>query len=68
MFKYFFSLLVLLYSFECLSLNVDQTIKSTVKNNFKVKLGLEKLKESKELIDKSIGEKRPTVTGTVSGI
>ena len=68
MFKYFFSLLVLLYSFECLSLNVDQTIKSTVKNNLKVKLGLEKLSESKELIDKSIGEKRPTVTGTVSGI
>ena len=49
------------------ALNIDQTIESTVNSNPKVKIGLEKLNESKELIENSIGQKLPTITGTISG-
>ena len=48
-------------------LNVDETIKNTVNNNNKIKIALEKLIESKELIEKALGAKLPTLTSTISG-
>ena len=63
----FFLIFFLLFSFNSYSLSINETIDSTVKNNYKVKIGLEKLIESKELISKSLGEKLPSITGTISG-
>ena len=57
----------ILLSFPSYGLNIDQTIKSTVENNPKVKIGIEKLVESKELIINASASKLPTVTGTLSG-
>jgi outer membrane protein len=48
-------------------LNIIQTIKSTVENNPKIKIGLEKLQESRELIIKASGELLPEVTGKITG-
>ena len=58
---------IIFYSFQSLSLNVDQTIDSTIQNNPKIKIGFEKLKESKELIEKALGAKLPIITSTISG-
>ena len=58
---------IIFYSFQSLSLDVDQTIESTIKNNPKVKIGLEKLQESKELIENALGAKLPIITSTISG-
>ncbi len=49
------------------ALDIDQSVKSTIENNPKVKIALEKLNESKELIESAYGKKLPSVTGTVSG-
>ena len=49
------------------SLNIDEAIKSTIENNAKVKLALEKLEESKELVIYSSRENLPSITGTVKG-
>ena len=48
---------IYLISLNAFALNIDDTIKNTVKNNLKIKIGLEKLQESKELIEKAYGEK-----------
>ena len=58
---------IIFYSFQSLGLDVDQTIESTIQNNPKVKIGLEKLQESKELIEKALGAKLPVITSTFSG-
>ena len=67
MFKILLLFAIIFYSFQSFSINVDQTIESTVKNNLKIKIGLEKLNESKELIENAIGLKLPTITSTISG-
>jgi len=64
-FTVFFS--IILFSLNCFAINVDQTIESTVKKNPKIKIGLEKLIESKEIIEKAYGAKLPTITSTISG-
>ena len=65
------SLLIILslyfVSLNALALNIDDTIKNTVKNNSKIKIGLEKLQESKELIEKSYGAKLPNITSQILG-
>ena len=66
MIKYFF-LLIFFVSNHSFALDIDKTIQSTIQNNFKVKIGLEKISESKELIENAIGEKLPSVTGTITG-
>ncbi len=65
--KIFSFLLIFFISFSSFGLDVDTTIKSTIKNNTKVKIGLEKLVEKKELIENALGSKLPKITGTVSG-
>jgi len=60
-------ILILFFSKNILALDINQSIKSTIENNPKVKIAFEKLNESKELIENAYGEKLPTVTGTISG-
>ena len=67
MIKLFILLVIIFYSLQSFSINVDKTIESTVNNNPKIKIGLEKLNESKELIENAIGAKLPIVTSTISG-
>ena len=66
MFKILLLFVMIFYSFQSFSINVDKTIESTVSNNPKVKIGIEKLNESKELIENAIGAKLPTLTSTIS--
>ena len=49
------------------ALDINQSVKSTIENNPKVKIAQEKLNESKELIESAYGKKLPSVTGTLSG-
>ena len=49
------------------ALNIDEAIKSTILNNPKVKIAIEKVTESKELISYAYGSKKPTLTSTISG-
>ena len=61
-------LCVFIFSTSVFAINVEETIKSTIEKNPKVKIALEKLNESKELIIFSKGLKLPTVTGKISGV
>ena len=65
--KTFFLLLIFIYSKSLLALSIDDSVKSTIANNLKVKIAFEKLNESKEAIEEAIGKKLPTVTGTITG-
>ena len=49
------------------ALTLEDTVKSTIKNNSKVKIALEKLEQSKEIITYAAGYKLPKITGTVAG-
>ena len=61
-------LIILIFiPFSSFALDIDQSIKSTIKNNPKVKIAIEKLNESKELIEKAYGQKLPSITSTISG-
>ena len=60
-------LLLFFYSKFSFALSVDDSVKSTITNNLKVKIAFEKLNEDKEIIEEAIGKKLPTVTGTISG-
>ena len=63
----FFFILFFLITINLHALDINETIENTIKNNPKVKISLEKLNESKELIEYATGEKLPTVIGTISG-
>ena len=65
--KLFLLLLIFIYSKSLFALSIDDSVKSTITNNLKVKIAFEKLNESKETIEVAIGKKLPTVTGTISG-
>ena len=65
--RLFISLLLLIYSKSIFALSIDDSVKSTIANNLKVKIAFEKLNESKETIEVAIGKKLPTVTGTITG-
>ena len=65
--RLFILLLLLIYSKSLFALSIDDSVKSTIANNLKVKIAFEKLNESKETIEVAIGKKLPTVTGTISG-
>ena len=49
------------------SLNIEESIKSTIEKNPKVKIALEKINESKELISYAVGSKLPTISSSISG-
>ena len=65
--KYFLFIIIIIFNNSVLSLNVDEAIKSTIENNPKVKIAIEKLNESKELIENAYGQKLPSITSTISG-
>ena len=53
--------------FSLHALTIKETVQSTVENNAKIKIGLEKINESKEIVTKSSGELLPDITSTISG-
>ena len=59
-------ILILFYNFSIYGITVEETIKSTVEKNTTVKLGLEKINESKELIQSSLGNFRPDINLTLT--
>ena len=64
----FFTVIIIIFiSLKCFAIDIEETIKNTVKNNPKIKVGIEKLIESKELIERSSGARLPTITSTFSG-
>ncbi len=65
--RFLILLLVFIYSKSLFALTIDDSVKSTIANNLKVKIAFERLNESKETIEVAIGKKFPTVTGTISG-
>ena len=67
MFKFILLFINIFFSFKSFAIDVDETIESTVQNNPKVKIGLEKLIESKEFIESAYGAKLPTITSTITG-
>ena len=67
MFKFIILFVIIFFSFKSFAIDVDETIESTVQNNPKVKIGLEKLIESKEFIESAYGAKLPTITSTITG-
>ena len=59
---------ILFFAFKySYALSIDESIQSTIKNNLKVKMALEKINESREIIIFSAGSKLPTVTSTILG-
>tara|TARA_Y100001970_G_C14235283_1_gene861439 strand:- start:1498 stop:2781 length:1284 start_codon:yes stop_codon:yes gene_type:complete len=64
----FLLIIFLLYANSIFAIDIDESIKSTIEKNPKVKIAYEKLIESKELIENAYNEKLPTITGTISGI
>ena len=59
---------IIIFSFNNLyALNIDESIKSTIENNPKVKIAIEKINESKEIVVFANGSKLPTITSTLSG-
>ncbi len=67
MFKFIILFIIIFFSLKSFSIDVDETIESTVQNNPKVKIGLEKLIESKEFIESAYGAKLPLITSTITG-
>ena len=67
MLKYSIFFVIALIPIKSFALNVDRTIESTIQNNPKVKIALEKLIESKEIIESAHGAKLPTITSTITG-
>ena len=66
--KIFLQILFFIFlSLNLNALNIDEAIKSTILNNPKVKIAIEKLTESKELMSYAYGSKKPTLTSTISG-
>ena len=67
MFKFIILFVISLFSLKAFAIDVDETIESTVQNNSKVRIGLEKLIESKEFIESAYGAKLPSITSTITG-
>ena len=67
MIKFFLLVFVFVFSFEVKSLDIEETIKNTINKNDKIKLALEKINESKEILIYSKREKLPKVSSSISG-
>ena len=66
--KIFFLIFIIFFIFKNVyGLNIDDAIKGTIENNPKVKIAIEKINESKEIIIFSKGEKLPKVSSSISG-
>ena len=67
MFKIILFIFLYFFSTSLYSLTIKETIKSTVEQNKKIKIGLEKIEESKELVIKASGELLPDISSTITG-
>ena len=67
MFKIILFVFLYFFSTSLYSLTIKETIKSTIENNPKIKIGLEKINESKEIIVNASGELLPDISSTISG-
>ena len=67
MFKIILFVLLYFFSTSLYSLTIKETIKSTIENNPKIKIGLEKINESKEIVVNASGELLPDISSTISG-
>ena len=67
MIKFFLLVFVFVFSFEVKSLDIEETIKNTINKNDKIKLALEKINESKEILIYSKREKLPKISSSISG-
>ena len=65
--NYFIFLITLFFFKLSYAIDINDSVKSTIENNSKVKIAYEKLIESKEIIEKSFGNKLPSITSTISG-
>ena len=65
--RFLFYIFIFIYSIDTYALSIDDSVKSTIANNLKVKIAFEKLNESKETIEVAVGKKLPKVTATISG-
>ena len=65
--RYIYIIICLIFSNNTFALNIDEAIKSTIENNPKVKIALEKIIESKELIVYAKSDKLPSLTSSISG-
>lgn len=66
--KIFFLLIALIFFVKNLyALDIDDSIQSTINNNLKVKIALEKINESREVVIFATGDKLPTITSVISG-
>ena len=66
--KIFYILFYLLFFIKNLNaLTIDDSIKNTIQNNSQVKIALEKINESKEIIIFSSASKLPSVKSSISG-
>ena len=67
MYRFIYYLIFFVFSSSVYGLDVKETIKSTVENNSKIKIGIEIINESKELIIKASGETLPDISGKITG-
>ena len=65
--RYIYIFICLIFSNNTIALNIDEAIKSTIENNPKVKIALEKIIESKELVVYAESDKLPSLTSSISG-
>ena len=57
--RFIYTLTFILFFNIANAVSISESIKSTVENNVKIRIGLEKINEAKELIAKSSGELLP---------
>ena len=67
MFKIILFVFLYFFSTSLYSLTIKETIKSTIENIPKIKIGLEKIYESKEIVVNASGELLPDISSTISG-
>ena len=64
--KYILLLIMFFYSYSLNALNVKETIRNTIKNNINIKIALEEIRESEELIKSSLTNYKPDVSITLN--
>ena len=64
--RYLIFLCTIIYTFNSFSLNIEDSVKSTIENNINIKIALEEINESKELIETSLSNYKPDLSITLS--
>ena len=67
MFKFLLLFYICFFTINVSALSINETIKSTIENNPKIKIGYEKLNEKKELITNASGALLPDIESKISG-